>query len=467
MNWVEKLFLLSLKLYPRPFRAKFAEEMGEVFCAGLEAARKQGSEAGFLLREALRLPGSLTGVYVWSLRAGESGQMALTSAGGGVATGGSTAGEGWGASLLVGLPHLLLGIITVSSALLGGVKGIDQVLLANLQFAVFTLLILGVLIYSLRKGWQRWSASWLSYMVIIPLILLGVALNALLSIDGGSWENAAVAIFFPLVIAYLLYKTACADRLRGLLAAVPLTVVVWVFFEEFVPAVPKSLALGWLWVVAFAAAVMMLRSRRFAAALGLALAVPVLAGFPFAYLGVYMGGTLPFSEPGPSLREVVRQYLPILAMTGAIVLGPQLAVKLRAVGRQCAGAGGKTFYRLALGGILLGLAAVLLRWDILMSGPSSWSSIVAAISQVGTIAAVALYLVGFALLERALLRGEPLSDDYRPGLRLAALFVLLPGVPVVLYQAITSLTSGQTPAGWLLTAAEIAWVLAAAWMVKD
>jgi hypothetical protein len=64
-----------------------------------------------------------------------------------------------------------------------------------------------------------------------------------------------------------------------------------------------------------------------------------------------MGGTLPFSEPDPSLQEVFRQYLPLLVMVLTIVLGPQLAAKLRIAGYESAKAGGKIFYRLALGGI--------------------------------------------------------------------------------------------------------------------
>ena len=174
-------------------------------------------------------------------------------------------------------------------------------------------------------------------------------------IANNAWVSEVQVLVIPLVLAYLLYKIACRNRLRGLLAAVPPMAILWLYFQEFVPTLQKSLAWGWMFLLAFTATVMMLRTKRFSVALGLAMAVPVLGGLPFVYLGVYMGGTLPFSEPGPSLQEVIRQYLPFLAMVLTIVLGPQLAVKLRAVGYECKNVGGKIFYRLALGGILLGL----------------------------------------------------------------------------------------------------------------
>jgi hypothetical protein len=146
-------------------------------------------------------------------------------------------------------------------------------------------------------------------MFILAISLLSLAVNAILpSIPGNNnWVYGVLTILMPLVLAYLLYKTACKDRLRGLLAAIPPMSLIWAYFQEFVPVLPQSLAWSWMFILASAASVMMLRTKRFSAALGLAMAVPILGGFPFVYLGVYQGGILPFSEPGPSLQEVFRQ----------------------------------------------------------------------------------------------------------------------------------------------------------------
>jgi hypothetical protein len=176
-----------------------------------------------------------------------------------------------------------------------------------------------------------------------------------------------------------------------------------------------------------------------------------------------MGGTLPFSEPGPSLLEVFRQYIPFLFIVLTIVLGPQLAVKLREVGRESAKADGKIFYRLTLGGLLLGLVFTLLQFANMSSG----FNIPRKITQVILIAAVVLYLVGFTLLIWAVRHNESLSSDISLVLRLPVLFILLPCVPIVLFLAIPNVIMGSYPESWLYLAAEIAWEFASIWMVKD
>ncbi len=281
-------------------------------------------------------------------------------------------------------------------------------------------------------------------------------------IGNNAWVSEVQVLVIPLVLAYLLYKIACRNRLRGLLAAVPPMAIIWLYFLEFVPSLQKSLAWGWMFLLAFTATVMMLRTKRFPVALGLAMAVPVLGGFPFVYLGVYMGGTLPFSEPGPSLQEVIRQYLPFLAMVLTIVLGPQLAVKLRAVGYECKNVGGKIFYRLALGGILLGLAMTLVQWEMSLTD----FSIPQKVMQVGFIASVMLYLVGFVLLVWSAKRSEEFSDKKDLALQLVALFILLPFVPILILLAIPFGIIDHTET-WLLSLVMIGWVFAAAWMVKE
>lgn len=395
--------------------------------------------------------------------------MAISSGAGGGMIGMPLPGEDWSASLLAGLPNLLMGIIVVSSELNYEIKGIDQTTFGYAQIAVISSLFLGVLFFNISKGWRRWSASWLVYMFFFVVILLNLAMSALAtSITlGNNWGFVVQIMSFPLVLAYLLYKITCIDRRRGLLAAVPAMALIWVYFLESVPALTKSLAWGWLFMLAFIASVMMLRTRRFSAALGLAKAVPVLGGFPFAYLGVYMGGTLPFTQPGPSYLEVFRQYLPFMALVLTIALGPQLALMLRSIGRESAEAGGKIFYRLALGGILLGLALTLLEWIIVTGAYPQWMYILLASRQDLLVAAASLYLAGYLSLVWSAIRSGALSGDNFAALRLAALFILLPGVPAVIYLAIPNFSSGRPPYDLLPSVAGIVWVLAAAWAARD
>jgi len=207
---------------------------------------------------------------------------------------------------------------------------------------------------------------------------------------------------------------------------------------------------------------MMLRTKRFSVALGLAMAVPVLGGFPSVYLGVIMGGIVPFSEPGPSLQIALRQYLPFLAMVLTFVLGPQLAVRLRAVGYESKNAGGKIFYRLALGGILLALAMTMIQWETNLSD----MNIPQNVMQVGIVISVMLYLVGFALLGWSVKRNKELLDKKDLALQLVALFILLPFVPIVILLAIPYGIIDHSES-WLISLAVIGWVIAATWMVKE
>jgi hypothetical protein len=150
-------------------------------------------------------------------------------------------------------------------------------------------------------------------------------------------------------------------------------------------------------------------------------------------------------------------------MVLTIVLGPQLAVKLREVGRESAKAGGKIYYRLALGGLLLGLVLTLLQFANMSNG----FNIPHIVKQVILIAALVLYLVGFTLLVWAVRHNESLSGDFSIVLRLPVLFILFPCVPIVLLLAIPNVIMGSYPESWLYLVAEIAWLFAAIWVVKD
>jgi hypothetical protein len=301
-------------------------------------------------------------------------------------------------------------------------------------------------------------------MFVVTILLLSMAANAIphTIIADNAWVYEVQVLVIPLVLAYVLYKIASRNRLRGLLAAVPPMAILWISSQESVPSLQKSLALGWMFLLAFTATVMMLRTKRFSIALGLAMAVPVLGGFPFVYLGVFMGGTLPFPEPGPGMQEVIRQYLPFLAMVLTIVLGPQLAVKLRAVGYESKNVGGKIFYRLALGGILLALAMTMIQWEMATTD----FSIPQKVMQLSFIASAMLYLVGFAFLAWSAKRSEEFSDKKDLALQLVSLFILLPFVPMAILLAITYGRMDHTES-WLLSLAVIGWVFVSAWMVKD
>jgi hypothetical protein len=320
-----------------------------------------------------------------------------------------------------------------------------------------------MLIFCIIKGWKSWTTSWIVYIFVLSLIMLSVIMNDLHSpIIENNWMYLIQETVLPLVLAYVLYKFACKDRLRGLLAAVPPVAMIWLVFLESVPALQKSLAWVWIFLLAFIASVLMLRTKNFAVALGLAMAIPILGGVPFVYLGIYLGGTLPFLELGPSLLELFRQYLPFLAMVLTIIFGPQLAAKLRMIGYKSAKAGGKIFYRLALGGMLLGLLYTLIEGS---SSRSDDVNILLSTRNGLVISALVLFLVGFLLLMWATYQSKVPSSDNSVLLELAALFFPLLFLPAIILLAIPVLL-GNSTSNWLLIMAEIGWVIAAVLVVK-
>jgi hypothetical protein len=132
------------------------------------------------------------------------------------------------------------------------------------------------------------------------------------------------------------------------------------------------------------------------------------------------------------------------------------------VGYECKNVAGKISYRLALGGILLGLTMTMMQWETTLSD----MNIPQKVMQVGIVASVILYLVGFVFLVWLAKRSEEFSDKKDLALQLVRLFILLPFVPIVILLAIPYGIMDHTEP-WLLSLAVIGWVFAATWMVKE
>jgi hypothetical protein len=438
--------------------------MAGVFADGLADARRAGQETRFVLREALRLPAGLADVYLWMAQASGDGQMALSTPGASGNAGAPGGRAGWRPALLGGLPHGLMGLIIVLSTWTEGAVSVLGVWGGGLMLVAFGLILLGVTGYNLRRGWQPWSGTWIGYLGVV-LFVGGAFLTQQLLRDSPA-EGWAIPItslmVMPLGLAYLLYRLAAADRWKGLSAAVPLTALVWAFFLEFVPTRSETLAWGWIFLLAFTATTFSLRTRRFGLALLLGLVIPAVGGLPFVYLGVYQGGTLPFSEPGPSLAEVMRQYVPFVTAVLSIPLGPQLARQARALGRKTGSSGGRVFYRMALGGVLLGLALALAKSMISMGNYGPRLDLVMKGMPYVALLAGALYATGAGWLAWCARKMQPA----RPfGLRLAGLLLALPG-PALLLGFAPPVLSGHEVSAWV-RAVEVAWVALAAWLAVD
>jgi hypothetical protein len=103
-----------------------------------------------------------------------------------------------------------------------------------------------------------------------------------------------------------------------------------------------------------------------------------------------------------------------------------------------------------------------MEWVISMSGVT----ILLSTRKVLLATVIALYFVGFALLMWATHMSISTSSDNSNLRELAALFFPLLFTPVVIFLAVPILTGNYT-ISWLLTVAEIAWVIGAVVVVKD
>ena len=278
----------------------------------------------------------------------------------------------WLEAFLAGLPHFLFGLYVGLPPLLKviGVEASFAVLQIVLN-TLFALASLTSLIILLRLGRPRWIAAWYLYW-----ILAGFYLIAGFILPGfPPWLEPYHWIIMPIVLTllflctgYLLYRIAARDRLRAVLTAVPAMLGLWAMNMVLFP--PASQAIGGLASSLLAALICIAAVRLNRPAPGLALVVGMiaLAGLTITFLGIYLSGSLPYSEPVPSLRAVWKFFSPLFGATAALAIGPQLAVTLRELGQRSLPAG-KPVYRLPLAGLLLSLAVTVFVvinsiWDI-------------------------------------------------------------------------------------------------------
>jgi hypothetical protein len=222
------------------------------------------------------------------------------------------------------------------------------------------------------------------------------------------------------------------------------------------------------------AAVLFLRTNRLGLGLALVLAASALGGGLAAYAGIYHGGVLPFSEPGPNPRAALQAFLPAFLFSASIALGPQLARSLRDLGLR-AGPGGGLAYRTALSGLLLMLVlAVLVYSDQANGAFYAWPGSQTFLARAANLllfsgrwawlrwaAALLLYTAGCGALAWLAERRGVLP----PARVTALLFLLPPAVPAALLNLLTAYMGWDYPLKWPANLLLLAWLAASVWLV--
>ncbi len=215
-----------------------------------------------------------------------------------------------------------------------------------------------------------------------------------------------VYLILPLMVAGTLYWVTRTDRLRGLLAALPVLYVLWLPNMEQTPMhiipVQVDIMVKATTASLMAIAVMaIVRIGDWRLGLWIILASNLVVGLQFSYVGIYHGATLPFTADGPSVAEVVKRFIPQYLAACSILFGPLFARMFRRAGRH-SGVAGAIGYHLALLGVLVLIAANLLALMFGLGGYSDFA-VGRTYQRLGWLIYLGLggYGVGLLLLYRA------------------------------------------------------------------
>lgn len=430
MHQIKRLALRAysglLLMYPPEFRLAFGTEMQDVFSDLLDesADSRKTKLAQMILRELFFAFVCALGEHYngWKERKVEMEGQSLPQTSGSsrrTPSGGAGMGDTWKNAFLAGLPYLLilLGLTLPELSLLisPSMQGTPaQTILETSIVFVMVLSGLAAALAAWRQKWPVWSASWTIFVIGV---LFGLVFFVLARQESISQDVIGLA---PLLAALVLYRITRADRLRGLLAAMPVMYFLWLPSMESVSdqiEVPITAICLLIYAVT---AMLSTRLGDWRAALGLLLAGNAAVGLQYSFAGIYYGGMLPFVAPGPSTVEVVKVFIPYYLATNVAIMGPLLARRFREIG-LLSGIAGKVLYRLvllALLGILvthlyalyIGTSQNLFQLRLQVYPLINWAIYIS----------LALYVVGIFLLFRAAQQNDVLP----PAIDLLLLAVL-------------------------------------------
>lgn len=379
MRLLSHVYQILMRFYPRCFRLEFGAEMEAVFTRAVVEKAKQGwrPAVGLVLLELRDWPRAVVHAHWRALRK-ETPMRDETMENGVVPPAYEASARDdhhpplpWGEAVLAGVPHVLVALTIQALTVAGAFGLIPSAREGGRPFqpagvAVFVLGLVVAMGIARRQGWPRWSASWLGYVL---LLLIGLVVGALKALEPavGDWmstnlENAYASLLLPLLLTIALCALALRNRLRFLLALLPITVLLWTPMLEFSWYPLRTVVVLMAWLVAAGVAVLIARAGRVRTGVWMALALNLVVGLSYTYTRTYHAAFPPeapahYSLPPTFLDWVNRFTLGALA-TSAVVLEPLLVRRLRNLGPRT-GSLGVLGFRLSLVGLVLLLAAEL------------------------------------------------------------------------------------------------------------
>jgi hypothetical protein len=201
--------------------------------------------------------------------------------------------------------------------------------LANVAGIVLVLLLLAGLLatiyYTWRNQWPVWSASWYGYAALIAFLYAIEPLEVWIYPPDESFDGVGTLMLLLLGFAALLYWLTRCNPIEGLLMGMPLIILYWLPYMEFVPNQLSFWLESGIFALSALAAMAITRLNNLQRAVWLVLGASVLSGFAVAYAGTFWqsgpsGGVSP-SPFGQMLEIFSGSWL----TSGALVLGPILA----------------------------------------------------------------------------------------------------------------------------------------------
>jgi len=315
-------------------------------------------------------------------------------------------------ALLAALPLIAVGVLSgglgfLSSVTTGASTGWQIFArVATIGLAIlFALSILVSTFLGWRRGWPRWFATWMPYLLVPIMALINWPLQAL-----GFYRIQELMLYIqlPLALAILVVAVGKRDRIRGLLATLPILLLLWMASLEFTISAYRNLVTLLAWLLGGLVAALILRKGNVRRGMWLALGLNLFVGLLYSWARTFHNNIpLEHISAPPTYSEFISRALTGFLSLSTLLLAPLLVWAIHQIGLQ-SGMRGMIGYRIALAGLFIELTGYLgsFWWQAAMdpslyyvsgSFPWVWGVWIRALTYLGML----VYLAGMALLALA------------------------------------------------------------------
>jgi hypothetical protein len=315
---IYKFYAALMRLYPRQFHADFGVEMEEVFKQATCESKTQALK--LFIRELRDFPTNLVRQHWAAIRKEETPMTTISSTQDLHPQITERQPGSWGAAILAGLPHLIMGLLTGLGKLLVfdayDPSEISSQVISMVLGIGLGILVMALLLIAWRRGWPLWSASWYLHGTWVILATLSILIESLNLNE--SWRYTNALLFGWIIVCITGYFVIVSkSKLHGLLSVAFLFPMLSVTMFEFIPnPIEGWFALG-VGLSAALAAGYIVRVGNFRSSLILVLGFNLAVGLAWAYISEYRMLDLPYGIPAhvPKFSNFL-EYLAIYSIFG-------------------------------------------------------------------------------------------------------------------------------------------------------